>query len=129
MSPAPMDPKSTPNQYIIVSGRGSSRQAEVSQTGPTTATRVRELTMSTALIAACITLTLINAPAASAQSSEHEHSDKAVAGGGSLPAGWSARPDGTGDAKSIKFTTMEPGYHVTLGPATILYRATDMAKG
>lgn len=85
--------------------------------------------MRTALIAACITLTLINAPAASAQSSEHEHSDKAVAGGGSLPAGWSARPDGTGDAKSIKFTTMEPGYHVTLGPATILYRATDMAKG
>jgi hypothetical protein len=85
--------------------------------------------MRTASIAACVMIALINAPIASAQSSDRQDSDQTIAGGGSLPAGWSARPDGTGDAKSIKFTTMEPGFHVTLGPAAIFYRATDMAKG
>jgi hypothetical protein len=52
-----------------------------------------------------------------------------VEGGGVLPAGWSGRPDGTGDLKSVKFVTMEPGYHLTLGPATILYRDKDLAQG
>ena len=55
--------------------------------------------------------------------------DRAVAGGGVLPAGWSARPDEGGDLKNVKFVTMEPGYHVTLGPATILYREKDRANG
>ncbi|HYF39265.1 MAG TPA: hypothetical protein VD930_06245 [Gemmatimonadales bacterium] len=41
------------------------------------------------------------------------------------PAGWTARPDAGGDRKQIKFVTMEPGYHLTLGPATILYRQED----
>jgi hypothetical protein len=57
------------------------------------------------------------------------HGDHVVEGGGVLPAGWSGRPDGTGDLKSVKFVTMEPGYHLTLGPATILYREQDQAKG
>ncbi len=56
------------------------------------------------------------------------HHDQAVAGGGTLPAGWSARPD-EGDVKDIKFVVMEPGYHLTLGPATILYRAEDRVDG
>jgi len=73
-----------------------------------------------------LTLALLVAPAASAQSQDH---DRAVEGGGTLPAGWSARPDGTGDLKSVKFVTMEPGYHVTLGPATIFYRQADRANG
>ncbi len=74
-------------------------------------------------------LTLLGAPPATAQSHEQEDSDHVVAGGGTLPAGWSARPDATGDLKSVKFVTMEPGYHVTLGPATILYRKSDQANG
>jgi hypothetical protein len=57
------------------------------------------------------------------------HDDHAVPGGGVLPAGWSARPDAQGDLKSIKFVIMEPGYHLTLGPATILYREEDRANG
>jgi hypothetical protein len=73
-----------------------------------------------------LALALLVAPAATAQSQDQDH---AVEGGGTLPAGWSARPDGTGDLKSVKFVTMEPGYHVTLGPATILYRKTDRANG
>jgi hypothetical protein len=61
--------------------------------------------------------------------SSHGHRDHAVEGGGVLPAGWSGRPDGAGDLMSVKFVTMEPGYHLTLGPATILYREEDRAKG
>ena len=73
-----------------------------------------------------LALALLVAPAATAQSPDRDH---AVEGGGTLPAGWSARPDETGDLKSVKFITMEPGYHVTLGPATIFYRTTDRANG
>ena len=57
------------------------------------------------------------------------HHDRAVPGGGALPAGWSARPDEEGDLKSVKFVIMEPGYHLTLGPATIFYREQDRATG
>lgn len=80
--------------------------------------------------AAHLSLALMLVPAAAAQSSDAEksHSDHAVPGGGALPAGWSARPD-KGEAKGVKFVTMAPGYHLTLGPATILYRQTDKANG
>jgi hypothetical protein len=57
------------------------------------------------------------------------HETHAVQGGGILPAGWSARPDEGGDLEDIKFVTMEPGYHLTLGPATILYRGEDRVEG
>ena len=67
------------------------------------------------------------APAVAQSSGQDE--DQPVAGGGTLPAGWSARPDGHGDAKNIKFVVMEPGYHLTLGPATILYREQDRVNG
>jgi len=73
------------------------------------------------------TLLATAAPVA-AQSAEGDK-DKPVAGGGTLPAGWSARPDGEGDVKNIKFAVMEPGYHLTLGPATILYREKDRVNG
>jgi hypothetical protein len=75
-------------------------------------------------------VTLASAPPAIAQSSDptKDDSDQAVAGG-AFPAGWSARPDGAGDPASIKFVAMEPGYHITLGPATILYRSEYTAKG
>lgn len=69
------------------------------------------------------------AVAQSPDSSAHAHGDHAVTGGGMLPPGWTARPDGDGDVKNIKFVTMEPGYHITLGPATILYREADRATG
>jgi hypothetical protein len=46
-----------------------------------------------------------------------------------LRAGWSARPDAEGDPKGVTFVVMEPGYYLTLGPATILYREQDRANG
>lgn len=88
---------------------------------------MRTLTFASGLI-----VTLLGAPSAASQAPDHaqkDHSDHAVKGGGTLPAGWSARADGTGDIKSVKFVTMAPGYHVTLGPAAILYRKSDRANG
>jgi hypothetical protein len=72
-----------------------------------------------------LTLSLLSTSLA-AQSAENTRS---VTRGGELPAGWTARPDKGGDPKDIKFVVMEPGYHLTLGPATILYRKEDRAKG
>jgi hypothetical protein len=55
--------------------------------------------------------------------------DKPVKGGGPLPAGWSARTDEEGKESEVKFVTMDKGYHVTLGPAAILWRAADKVDG
>jgi hypothetical protein len=87
--------------------------------------------MRTSTFISGLGLTLLGAASASAQSdrAQKDHSDHGVEGGGTLPSGWSARPDGTGDPKSVKFVTMSPGYHITLGPATILYRKSDRANG
>jgi hypothetical protein len=85
-----------------------------------------------ALTLASLVLVLLGGRTVAAQTTDQtqkDHSDHAVQGGGTLPAGWTVRPDGTGDLKSVKFVTMEPGYHVTLGPATILYRKSDRANG
>lgn len=54
-------------------------------------------------------------------------SDAATAGG--LPSGWTARPDDGGSVNNVKFVVMEPGYHLTLGPATVLYRMQDRVSG
>lgn len=80
----------------------------------------------TAMLAATL---LAGAVASASAQSPAADKDKPVAGGGALPAGWSARPDGQGEVKNIKFAVMEPGYHLTLGPATILYREKDRANG
>jgi hypothetical protein len=83
--------------------------------------------VSLALLAASL---LVATPVASqSPDSVREHADHAVRGGGALPPGWSARPDAGGDLKNVKFVTMEPGYHLTLGPATILYRQADRVDG
>jgi len=73
------------------------------------------------------------APAAAHDHAMDSHAmgdpDKAVTGGGTLPAGWSARTDKAAPMTNVKFAPMGPGFHVTLGPATILYRETDRANG
>lgn len=85
--------------------------------------------VSTALV--LIAPSLFSATPLASQSTDttrEGHRDHAVAGGRTLPAGWSARPD-EGDVENIKFVVMEPGYHLTLGPATILYRPEDRVTG
>jgi hypothetical protein len=87
--------------------------------------------MRTTLYATILALSLVHAPAAPAQTSSgaKEDPDQPVQGGGALPSGWTARTDKDGQAANIKFVRMEPGYHLTLGPATILYREKDRATG
>ena len=72
---------------------------------------------------------LLGAGSALSQSPDSTRQRQNTSDAGSLPAGWSARPDGNGDRTQIKFVTMEPGYHLTLGPASILYRSEDRATG
>lgn len=55
--------------------------------------------------------------------------DHAVAGGGAVPAGWHARTERGAAMANVKFAAMGDGYHVTLGPATIFWRAADVASG
>jgi hypothetical protein len=67
-----------------------------------------------------------------AQESGHrsnEHADQPVTGGGTLPAGWSARADGDAGTVNVKVVPMGKGMHVTLGPAVILYRESAGGKG
>jgi hypothetical protein len=87
--------------------------------------------MRTSSFITCAMLALTGVTSAAAQSSDKATNDpdRPVPDGGALPAGWSARPDGNGDVKNVKFVVMEPGYHLTLGPATILYREKDRATG
>jgi hypothetical protein len=55
--------------------------------------------------------------------------DRPVAGGSTLPAGWSMRTDAKGDAKNVKVVRMGEGLHVTVGPAIILYREDTRGTG
>lgn len=55
--------------------------------------------------------------------------DKAVAGGGTLPAGWNAHTERNAPMDNVKFAGMGNGFHVTLGPASIFWRAADSASG
>lgn len=46
------------------------------------------------------------------------------------PEGWQSRTDQAGaDVSEIAFRTMTPGWHVTTGPATILYDPSNTASG
>ena len=55
--------------------------------------------------------------------------DRSVAGGGSFPRGWTGRTDTKGKEADVKFVVMDPGWHITLGPAALLWRPTDKADG
>jgi hypothetical protein len=80
------------------------------------------------------------APAAAQEHGEHaDHSDhetRARAGAAEpasqpKPAGWRIRPDrpDRGSADDVLFTEMAPGWHVTTGPAVILYHPDSTASG
>jgi hypothetical protein len=56
--------------------------------------------------------------------------DKKVAGGGSVPAGWSYRlDDTTASIQNVKFAPMGAGLHFTTGPAGIYWRDADAVTG
>jgi hypothetical protein len=79
--------------------------------------------MRSLLSAAALLATLVTPLTA-----QNDDEDKPVPGGGTVPAGWTARAD-DGDAKNAKIVTMGKGLHVTTGPAVILYRADTKGSG
>jgi len=81
------------------------------------------------LIAPLLCGAALQATPLAAQAPAGEDADQAVKGGGTLPVGWTARPDGEGDLKNVKVATMGQGLHVTLGPAIILYRENTKGSG
>jgi hypothetical protein len=76
---------------------------------------------------------LLFAPAASLAAQSDP--DRAVAGGGALPAGWHVRTEPnrqTGQPASlenVKFSNMGDGLHTTVGPAAIYWRDRDTISG
>jgi hypothetical protein len=82
--------------------------------------------------AQCVSVLMILAAPLAAQAkkgAKPADPDKAVTGGGRLPSGWSARTDEQGKEADTKFVVMDKGYHVTLGPAAIFWRAADKVEG
>jgi hypothetical protein len=55
--------------------------------------------------------------------------DKKVAGGGTLPAGWKGRVDGTATLAGVKMMPMAGGVHFMTGPAGIYYKPVDNPSG
>ena len=56
------------------------------------------------------------------------NSDRAAAAEGSAPRGWTLRTDAKGKEADVKFVVMDPGWHITLGPAALFYRPTDKVE-
>jgi hypothetical protein len=75
------------------------------------------------------TLLVTNQAASQATDTVASKQGGALQPAAALPPGWTARPDEGGEPSKIRFVAMEPGYHLTLGPATILYRTEDLAQG
>ena len=65
-------------------------------------------------------------PAPAAPAAHNADPDHMVQSTG-LPAGWSGRTDRGQPLAGAKFEAMGTGFHVTTGPAVILYRAADRA--
>lgn len=82
------------------------------------------------LTAAAVFLLFAPPPGLAAQNDP----DRAVAGGGALPAGWHVRtePNRTGQPApldNVKFAAMGDGLHTTVGPAAIYWRDRDTISG
>lgn len=84
---------------------------------------MRTLILGMALLAAAT-------PLAAQGGHQHDDPDHTVAGGGTLPAGWHAHLD-RADASlaNVRFAPMAGGYHVTTGPAVILWNPENSATG
>jgi hypothetical protein len=75
-----------------------------------------------------LALTAMAAPLA-AQGHNHDP-DHAAAGGGALPAGWHARTDrAEAQLSDVHFMAMGGGYHVTTGPAVLLWNPANSPTG
>src|SRR5918993_1332696 len=81
---------------------------------------------------ATILLTVAGPLAAQADSPDHDHAAQPAstgAGAAAVPAGWTLRPDGKGDAAKVKVVAMGQGLHITTGPAIVLYKTDTKGSG
>ncbi len=70
------------------------------------------------------------AAAAPVAAQQHSHTDHRPAGAGAMPAGWQGRVDRANQkVEDVSFQVMAPGYHVTTGPAVILWQPVQTAAG
>jgi hypothetical protein len=78
-----------------------------------------------------VTLAVLAAAASPLAAQEHQHDpDNHVAGGGTLPAGWQAHLDrADANVADVKFAPMGGGFHVTTGPAVILWNPANAVAG
>lgn len=78
-----------------------------------------------------LTLATVVAAAQPLAAQQHQHDpDNHVAGGGTLPAGWMAHLDrADANLADVKFAPMAGGYHVTTGPAVILWNPANNVAG
>ena len=76
-----------------------------------------------------LALVAVSSPVFGQQVMKDKDPDNKVAGGGTFPAGWVARLDRPDRAKmeDVKFVSMGPGYHATMGPAAIFWNTKNMA--
>src|ERR1051326_1496167 len=94
----------------------------------------KEARMSMRLLTAAAVF-LLFAPLAPAGLSAQADPDRAVAGGGAIPAGWHVRTEPsrqTGQPApldNVKFTAMGDGLHTTVGPAAIYWRDRATISG
>jgi len=59
-----------------------------------------------------------------------QDADRAVAGGGTFPAGWHVRPDQpTASAANVRFFPVGADFHVTTGPAAVFWNPANAATG
>lgn len=76
-----------------------------------------------------LALSLVAVPLAAQQHGDMKDPDKTVQGGGTLPAGWSARTDRNAPLTNVKFEVMGKGLHATMGPAAIFWTGADTVTG
>ena len=85
-----------------------------------------------------LALLLAAGPAAAQEHGQHQndHAERAEAGAENpasqpKPGGWLLRLDrpDRGSADDVMFTAMEPGWHITTGPAVLLYHPDSTASG
>lgn len=90
----------------------------------------RTLTTRQVVLTAALAALFVASSAGAAQA-QVEH--KAGGNEGKVPIGWQSRVDGGtdqhGSADTLSFVQMTPGYHVTTGPAVILWANDSTASG
>lgn len=81
------------------------------------------------LLFAAVALILAAAPLAAQHQHPSADPDRVVRPAGALPAGWQARTDRGQPLDQLSFTASGRGFHAVMGPAAVLYDASQVKRG